>query len=159
MSKKTPLDTSKPKVPGEEETPKQRRQLLYTAIAYHTTKRKLLHFVLPSIALFVGALLLCKFLLADGMEKIDAIGIAVAVFVFYSWFAFTIAWPLLGQRFLLEVETLFGPRTREGLWEQFYTKTVKRTGLDVFATAKSVNEYDTSNWVKLNKAAAKHKTS
>lgn len=133
----------------------QRRQLLYMAIAYHTSKRKFLHFVLPTVALFVGALLLCKFLLADGMTMADAIGISVAVFVFYCWFAVTIAWPSLGQRFLLEMESLFGPRTRKGLWEQFYTKKVKRAGLDVSATAKSVNEYDTSNWVKLNKATAK----
>lgn len=155
MSRKTPLDTSKPKVPGEEETPKQRRQLLYTAIAYHTSKRKLLHFVLPCIAAPAGVLRLCNFLLAGGMAKVDAVGIAVAVFVFYSWLAFTIAWPLLGKRFLLEMETMFGPKTREALWEQFYTKSVKNTGLDVVATAKSMNEYDTSNWVKLNNAGAK----
>ncbi|MCY1463049.1 hypothetical protein D9M71_808920 [compost metagenome] len=90
-----------------------------------------------------------KFLLADGMERTDAIGIAVMVFAFYSWFTVVAFWAPQGQQYLAHVEFMFGPKTRDGVLEKFQSGKAQSAGLNVMEIAKSVGEYDGSKFVEL----------
>jgi hypothetical protein len=117
-------------------------------IAYTVSKRKLLHFCLPVVVLVAVILGGGKFLLDDGMSRYDAIGIAVGVFAFYSWFLTAFIWAPQAVAFLVMVEDMFGPKTMHGVLNEFLTGKVRSEGLNVMRTAKLVGEYEGSDYAK-----------
>lgn len=122
---------------------------LLVRMAHHVSKRKFLHFYLPCIVVVALILGGCKFLLEDGMERNDAIAIAVMVFAFYSWFAVVAVWAPQGEEFLAHIEFMFGHKTREGVLDMFQSGEAWSGGLNVMQIAKSVGEYEGSKYVEL----------
>lgn len=117
-------------------------------IAYTASKRKLMQFYLPVLVLVAVILGGGKFLLNDGMGRFDAIGIALMVFVFYSWILISFVWGPVAVTFLVNVEIMFGPKTMEAVLDEFLTGKVQSEGLNVMRTAKNVGEYEGSYYVQ-----------
>lgn len=147
------MNRKKPREPRDLIEPEGRlnhsQRWTYTTIAYRSSKQKFRYFYLPLIALAVIIPLLCKWSLGEGNTKSDAVGMSMTLFVFYMWFCFFFWWPTVGSDWLCRMEIWFGPKTRASLWKQFRSGEINVTGMDVPQTAKSVGEYDDSEYKKL----------
>jgi hypothetical protein len=115
-----------------------------TRLAYLVSKRKLIEFYLPVLILIVLVLAGSKFLLNEGRDPSDYIGIPMMGFVFYSWYAVKLFWPSKGVAYLAWVEFMFGPKTSNIVLAKF----LAGERYDVIQAAKAEGEYAGSVYAK-----------
>lgn len=116
--------------------------LKLTRLAYLVSKGKLIEFYLPVVVLIVLVLAGFKFLLSEGREPTDFIGIPMMVFAFYSWFFVRFYWSRKGLAYLAWVEFMFGPKTRDRVLAQF----LSGERYDLIQAAKEEGEYASSRY-------------
>ncbi|WP_282366525.1 hypothetical protein [Pseudomonas sp. PS02290] len=116
--------------------------LMLTRLAYLVSKRRLIEFYLPVLVLIIVVLAGSYFLLNEGREPTDYIGIPIVVLAFFSWYSVRFYWSAKGGEYLEWVEHMFGPKTRDRVLEQF----LSGERYDVIQAAKKEGEYASSRY-------------